>query len=426
MKGIAFYCLLFFIIQTAQAQKNPPQSFTTVTNVAHEGFSAERLKRIDKWVQDFIAADKAPNVVLLVARHGKIVYHKAFGYSNREKQTPATTNNIFRIASQTKAIASVTLMTLYEEGKFLLDDPISKYIPAFANPQVLVRYDTLHPATGAYDTRPAKSEITIRQLLSHTAGIPYEHPLENRPEFKIPYLNSMNPDKLENVINKLAKRPLINDPGNGFVYGLNTDVIGRLIEVLTGEPLDIAIGKRVLQPLGMSDSYFYLPKEKEGRLVELYSKAKSTDPITVNANDTFRFYPVAGAKTYFTAGAGMVSTAMDYATFCQMLLNGGTFNNHRILSRRTIELMTRNQIGNAEVWNRKDKFGLGFQLVTPETRWADLASVGSSTWGGAYCSEYTVDPKEGLIIQFFTNILPYTHYTELTQTIRTLVYQAME
>ena len=176
----------------------------------------------------------------------------------------------------------------------------------------------------------------------------------------------------------------------------------------------------------MSDTYFYLPKEKDDRLVELYSKGKNTDPITVNSNDTYRFYPVAGAKTYFTAGAGLVSTAIDYAKFCQMLLNGGSFNNHRILSRRTIDLMTRNQIGDLEVWDRRDKFGLGFQIFTAQTHWANLASVGAFSWGGAYCSEYTVDPKEGLVMQFFTNILPYVHYSELTQVLRTLVYQAME
>jgi CubicO group peptidase (beta-lactamase class C family) len=403
-----------------------PQHFITVNSAAQEGFSAERLKQLDKWIVEFIAAGTAPNLVMLVARHGHIVYHKAFGKSNREKNTAADTGSIFRIASQTKAVASVALMTLYEEGKFLLDDPVSKFIPAFAAPQVLVSYDTLHPFTGRYETRPAKSEITIRQLLSHTAGIPYEHPLQERPEFKIPFLNSMAPDKLEDVINKLAKRPLITDPGNAFVYGLNTEVIGRLVEVLAGEPLDVAIRNRVTEPLGMNDTYFYLPKDKEARLVELYSKAKSSDPITVSANDTFRFYPVAGARTYFTAGAGLVSTAMDYAKFCQMLLNGGTFNNRRILSPATIALMTRNQIGDAEVWNRKDKFGLGFQLVTPQSRWADLASEGTFTWGGAYCSEYTIDPKAGLVIQFFTNVLPYVHYNELTQTLRTLVYQAME
>jgi CubicO group peptidase (beta-lactamase class C family) len=291
---------------------------------------------------------------------------------------------------------------------------------------VLVQYDTLNPVSGRYQTRAAKSEITIRQLLAHNAGLPYGHPLENRPEFNIPYLNSMRPIKLEEVIDKLAKRPLVKDPGDGFVYGLNTEVVGRLVEVLTGQPLDVAIRERVTGPLGMTDTYFYLPAEKKNRLVELYAKAKATDPITVSANDTFRMYPVAGAQTYFTAGAGMVSTANEYAKFCQMLLNGGTFNNRRILSRKTVELMTRNQIGDAFVWNRNDKYGLGFQIITPQTHYADMASPGSFGWGGAYCSDYLIDPKEGLVVQTFSNILPYVHNNEFNQKLKLLIYQALE
>jgi CubicO group peptidase (beta-lactamase class C family) len=426
MKKTVTFFIFFFSLQLAFAQGKVPQQLTVATDLAKEGFSSERLQRIDKWVNDLIAADKAPNLVLLAARNGKIVYHKAFGFSNREKRIPATTNSIFRIASQTKAIATVALMTFYEEGRFLLDDPVSKFIPAFSSPVVLVRYDTLNPATGPYETRPAKGGITIRHLLSHSAGIPYGHPLEKRPEFHIPYLNSMNPDKLEDVINRLAKRPLVSDPGSGFVYGLNTDVIGRLVEVLSGKPLDVAILERVTGPLGMEDTYFYLPPEKATRLVELYSKENNTAPITVSANDTFRRYPVAGAKTYFTAGAGLVSTSLDYAKFCQMLVNGGSFNNKQILSPRTIRLMSKNQIGEDEFWGRKDKFGLGFQLITEQTRYADLATPGSLTWGGAYCSEFTIDPEEKLVISFFTNIMPYPHYNEVTQTLRTLVYLAMD
>jgi CubicO group peptidase (beta-lactamase class C family) len=340
MKYFHLFLITFALPFLVSAQKaSTPQKFTEASSVGAAGFSAERLKRIDHWVQQFVDSGNVPNVVVFVARKGTVVYHKAFGYSNIEKKKAARNTDIFRIASQTKAIASVALMTFFEEGKFMLDEPISKYIPAFKNPVVLVSYDTLNPATGKYTTRPAKSEITVRHLLAHTAGIPYGHPLDKRPEFSVPYLNSMNPDKLEDVINTLAKRPLMADPGKEFVYGLNTDVIGRLVEVLAGKPLDVVIRERITAPLGMNDTYFYLPKEKKERLVELYSKEKKTTPITVSSNDTFRLYPIAGAQTYFTAGAGMVSTAIDYAKFCQMLLNGGTFNNKRILSKSTIELM---------------------------------------------------------------------------------------
>jgi CubicO group peptidase (beta-lactamase class C family) len=423
--AISVILLLLFRLAGLTQTSFSMQEFTPAAKPSDVGFSAERLQRIDKWIQAFVDAGNVPNSVIFVARKGKIVYHKAFGFSNLERKVPGKTSDIFRIASQTKAIASIALMTLFEEGKFLLDDPISKYIIAFKNPQILVSYDTLNPATGNYITKPARLEITIRQLLTHTAGIPYGHPLENRPEFKVPILNSMQPDRLEEVVNKLAKRPLIAEPGSTFVYGLNTDIIGRLIEVLSGKPLDIAIFERVTQPLGMSDTYFYLPENKKQRLVELYSKEKESDPLTVSKNDTFRLYPVAGAKTYFSAGAGMVSTALDYAKFCQMLLNGGTFNNKQILNKRTIDLMTRNQIGDLEVWDRKDKFGLGFDIVTNYSLYGDLASVGSYGWGGAYCSNYLIDPKEEVVIQLFTNVLPYVYGLEINQKLKILVYQAL-
>ncbi len=399
------------------------QSFTSARSPAEAGFSVDRLKRLDDLMQGFIDSGKAPNIVTFVARNGKIIHYKAYGYSNVEKKTPVKRDDIFRIASQSKAITTASLMTLFEEGKFMLDEPISKYIPAFKNPRVLVSNDK---AAGTYETRPAKGEITIRQLLAHNAGIPYEHPLDQMAEFKVPFFNSTEPDKLENVVNKLAKRPLTKDPGDGFVYGLNTDVIGRLIEVLSGKPFDVAMRERVLEPLGMNDTYFYLPDAKAARLVELYSKGSADKPLTVHENPAYRNYAVSGAKTYFSGGAGLVSTVEDYAKLCQMLLNGGTFNGKRILGRKTIEMMIRNQIGEAEVWDRKDKFGLGLQLIGEGSHYGDQASPGSYTWGGMYCSEYTIDPKENLIMLVFTNVHPYAHYSEVVRKFRSTVYQALE
>lgn len=417
-------CCLTPCLLRAQAIKGP-QRFAVPANPGAAGFSADRLQRLDKWIADYVAAGKAPNLVVFVARNGSVVYHKAFGYSNMAQQKQATTGDIFRIASQTKAIATVALMTLFEEGRFLLDDPVSKYIPAFAHAKRLVRYDTLNPVGGAFETAPLRRPITIRQLLSHTSGITYEHPLEQRPEFIMPMLNSMAPVQLADVVNRLATRPLLQEPGSGFYYGLNTEVVGRLVEVLSGDPLDVAIRKRVTEPLGMQDTYFYLPESKKNRLVELYSKPTETEALKVHDNDTFRMYPVAGARTYFTAGAGMVSTASDYGRFCQMLLNGGSFNNKRMLSPQTLALMTSNQIGESWVWDRGDKFGLGFELVTAGTRYLEPAPVGSFSWGGAYCSDYLVDPVNGLVIQTFTNVQPYAHYNELNKKLRSLIYQAM-
>ncbi|GAB3691417.1 serine hydrolase domain-containing protein [Spirosoma flavus] len=413
-----------------------PQSFTPAKSAADAGFSAERLKRLDTWLQEIVDKDIAPNAVTFVAHRGKVVHYKAFGYSNLQKKTPLKRDDLYRIASQSKAITTTTLMTLFEEEKFLLDEPISKYIPAFKNPRVLVKYDKNDPVGGTFDTRPAKGEITIRQLLSHNAGIPYEHPLDGRPEFKVPFFNSTAPDKLEDVINKLAKRPLLRDPGRsdvsadstgaGFTYGLNTDIIGRLVEILSGKPLDVAMRERVLEPLGMNDTYFYLPENKASRLVELYSKASMDKPLTLHTNEAYRNSATSGAKTYFSGGAGLISSVEDYAKLCQMLLNGGTFNNKRILGRKTVEMMLRNQIGNAEVWDRKDKFGLGFQLITENSHYGDQASPGSFTWGGMYCSEFTIDPKEELILLIFTNVHPYAYYGDFVKKFRIALYQALD
>lgn len=428
--------LPFLLVTTSLLAQPLPQTFTTAKSPAEAGFSADRLKRLDTWLQGLIDKDIAPNAVTFVAHRGKIVHYKAFGYSNLAKKTPLKRDDLYRIASQSKAITTVTLMTLYEEEKFLLDDPISNYIPAFKNPKVLVSYDKKDPVGGSYETRPAKSEITIRQLLSHNAGIPYEHPLDQRPEFKVPFYNSTAPDKLEDVINKLAMRPLLHDPGRsdasvdstggGFTYGLNIDILGRLIEILSGKPFDVAMRERVLEPLGMVDTYFYLPDTKASRLVELYSKSGMDKPLTVHANEAYRNFAVSGAKTYFSGGAGLVSSVEDYAKLCQMLLNGGMFNNKRIVGRKTVEMMLRNQIGAAEVWDRKDKFGLGFQLITENSHYGDQATPGSFTWGGMYCSEFTIDPKEELILLIFTNVHPYAYYGDFVKKFRIAVYQALE
>ncbi len=424
---IAF--LLFFfspcLIKSFAQGKSPVQQFTSA-DPQMAGFDASRLKNLDNWLTDFVAKGMVPNAVTFVARKGVIVHSKAYGFSNMQKKTKAGVNDIFRIASQTKAIATVTLMTYFEEGKFSLDDPISKYIPAFNNATVLMSYDTANPASGKFETRKPSTAITIRHLLSHSAGIPYEHPLDGRDEFKVPYLSSMKNEKLEDVVNRLAKRPLITDPGTSFVYGLNTDIAGRLIEVISGKSLDVAIAERVLKPLGMNDTYFYLPKNKRSRLVELYSKAEADDKLSLHSFDSTRLYPVAGAQTYFSAGAGLVSTASDYAKFCQMMLNGGEFNNRKVLGRKTVELMLKNQIGENRFWGRNDYFGLGFQIITEESKYGDQASPGSFTWGGAYCSEYTIDPKEDLILLIFTNVHPYAHYGEFVRKFRVLVYQALQ
>ncbi|CAH0993915.1 hypothetical protein EMA8858_00020 [Emticicia aquatica] len=419
--SILFSFLFLFFLTGVNAQL--PQTLTAAKNPEEAGFSSEGLKKLDAHFQEVIDKGIAPNIVTFIAKKGKIVHFKAFGYSNLETKTALKKDDIFRIASQSKAITTVGLLMLFEEGKFFLDEPISKYIPAFKNPKVLVSYDEKDPQK--YITRPAKSEITIRQLLSHSAGIPYEHALQNLPEFKVPFYCSTEKELLKDVVDKIAARPLVADPGTKFVYGLNTDVLGRLIEILSGMPFDEYLRKKVLTPLGMNDTYFYLPNSKAPRLVELYSKENRNDDLTVHDNDTYRKFAVSGAKTYLSGGAGLLSTIEDYAKFCQFLLNKGEFNGKRLLSRSTVDMMGRNQIGESFVWDRQDKFGLGLQIITPESRYGDNATPSSLTWGGMYCSEYTIDQKEKTIMLVFTNVHPYAYYSDIVRKFRILAYQAM-
>jgi CubicO group peptidase (beta-lactamase class C family) len=387
------------------------------------GFSAIRLARLDSFLADGVKRELFPHVVTFVARGGGVVHHKAFGYRRLTGKAPLRTDDIFRVASQSKVITCAALMTLYEEGRFGLDDPVSRYLPAFKNAQVLVSHDTLR---GTYVVRPAKSEITIRQLLTHTAGIPYEHPLQNRPEFRVPYFNSLERETLAGVMPRLAARPLIADPGSTFVYGLNTDVVGYLVEVLSGQPLDAFLRSRIFEPLGMKDTHFYLPPADAGRLVELYAKPAPDGPLAVHPNEAFRRFPVAGARTYFSGGAGLVSTVGDYARFAQMLLNGGSFNGRQVLGPKTVALMAVNQGGDLRVWDRGDYIGFGLEITTPGGSYGDLNSPGAYGWSGMYCTEFTVDPDKNLVLLVFTNVQPYAHFYELLRKFRILVYQALQ
>ncbi len=269
------------------------QTFRTAASAASAGFSAERLHRIDSFFQAAVDRGLAPNAVTFIARKGQIVHHKAFGFSNLEKRTPARTDDIFRIASQTKLITTVAVLMLYEEGRLFLDDPISKFLPEFKDVQVM---------DGNGGTRAPKTQPTIRHLLSHSAGIPYQHPTAKEPNT---YLSDLNGLTLEELIKQVAKRPLVHEPGEAFTYGYNTDVAGRIVEVISGKSLKDFFHERILKPLGMNDTYFYLPPAKAGRLVELYAKGHIDSPLTVHGSLANRTYPVAGKQTlYLGGGAG--------------------------------------------------------------------------------------------------------------------------
>ncbi|CAL1521524.1 serine hydrolase domain-containing protein [Chitinophaga sp. MM2321] len=400
---------------------------------AEAGMSAERLNRIDTVVQQYIDKGYVNGVTAMIIRDGKIVYNKAFGYDDITKKTVEKTDNIFRIASQTKAITSLAVMMLYEEGKFLLDDPISAYIPEFAHPRVL---KTFNLKDTTYTSEPASREITIRDLLTHTSGLGYAQ--IGSPQAVAVYGKAgivagvgLNNLLLGDKIKILGGLPLMHNPGEKWTYGLNTDVLGYLVEVLSGKPLDQFLKERIFDPLGMKDTYFYLPKEKQSRLATLYTEDQKTHKISkmpstieLQGQTFYTNYPESKG-TYFSGGGGLSSTMYDYAIFLQMMLNGGTYNNVRILSRNTVRIMTLNQTGDLSTgWNTKDNFGLGFSVVNDKSSGATPAPTGVFGWGGMFSTTYWADPKEKIIGLIYKNIWPTSH-GELNDKYKVLVYQAI-
>jgi CubicO group peptidase (beta-lactamase class C family) len=388
---------------------------------ASANVSAERLTRIDNMLHQAVDSGWIAGATGFIARDGKIVYDKSFGFSDIEAKTPLKTDDIFRIASQTKAITSVAVMMLFEEGKFLLDDPISKYIPEFAHPTVL---DKFNPEDTTYTTIPANREITIRDLLTHTSGIDYAGIGSGKlvaiyAKANIP--GGFGTDKmvLGDGIKALGRLPLGHQPGEKFTYGLNVDVLGYLVEVLSGESLDSYFRNHIFGPLGMNDTYFYIPQEKAKRLVKVSTEGR--DNHLVNFPGDFVSYPLIKG-TYFSGGAGLSSTIRDYAIFLQMMLNKGEYNGKRLLSPRTVELMTCNQIGQLNLGN--DKFGLGFQITTREGQAKMGVSEGSFSWGGYFATTYWADPKEHLVCLLYIQQLPLKH-SEIPDKFRVLVYQSL-
>lgn len=397
-----------------------------------QGLSPERLKKIDNNLNQWIKEDQLNGATMIILRNGKIVYNKAFGYSN--KNVPMRVDNIFRIASMTKPIISVAAMILYEEGKFLLTDPLSNYIPEFKNAVVLDKYNATDTT---YTTVPAKREITIRDILSHTSGIGYAQ-IGSATANAIYYKNKINGgigtpySTLKDVITRLAGLPLMVQPGEEYYYGLNTDVLGYLVEVISGMPLDKYLKQKIFDPLGMKDTYFFLPEEKQSRLVELYTQANNKIRIQdslISLNGTFsRDFPKTNNGTYFSGGAGLASTAYDYALFGQMLLNGGELSGKRILSPATIQLMTSNQIGELLMWgdaNKTRRFGLGFGILTEYAERTNMIPAGSYGWDGMFASHYWTDPKNKMVVVFMRNIWPTEHW-DYGDRIKPLIYQALK
>lgn len=389
------------------------------------GMSAARLERIASVVEASVDRGEIAGAVTLVARRGQIVWLDARGKQDRENGKAMRTDSIFRICSMTKPIVTLGLMMLYEEGRFQLDDPVAKYIPEFTDAKVLA------PQEGGPYTVPAKHPITIRNLLTHTSGITYNWDPVLGPYYKeanvasglLPFDGTIGES-----VKRLAKLPLLFQPGAKWNYGLNIDVAGYLIEVVSGKPLDQFLKERIFEPLGMVDTFFYAPQDKVDRLATAYTWYEGRGlqrfpdtPITEGPFSYSADYPVRGPKKLFSGGAGLCSTATDYARFCQLMLNRGRVGNRQLVSGKTVELMTHDQLGPKFP---EQAFGLGFGIDGLKTPLDELGSPGQYQWGGFFYTGFTIDPVEDMYTVFMAQLHPGS--PSIMGEFHTLAYAALE
>ena len=400
------------------------QSASKPTTASVAGVSRERLKRLDAVLQEHVDQNRVAGIVVLVLRDGKPIYERALGWSDKESNRPMKVDSIFRIASQTKALTSAAILALMDDGRLTPSMPVSRFIPAYAKTTVAVKGDA------GVATVPARRPITIADLLTHTAGISYGTDSLVAAEYEAKGLGPAagfgwyTADKDEGTcdsMERLATLPFVAQPGESYVYGYNTDILGCVVERASGMPLDRFVAERITKPLGMKDTHFFLPAAERDRLATVYSSGP--DGTVVRAPDGARGqgHYVDGPRKSFSGGAGLLSTARDYARFLEMTRNGGTLAGVRVLSPRSVALMTTNQSGTIHSTTGLG-FGFGFETVD---RYGALgfSSVGAYRWGGAYGSNYIVDPDARLVLVYMIQQIP--NRTDLGQLIPALVYQAL-
>ena len=402
---------------------------------ASPGLDPERLARLDAALQAYVDAGTLPGAVALVASRGETAYLKAFGHRDREAGDPLETDDIFRIASQSKAVVSVAIMMLQEEGRLLISDPVGRHLPEYLETTVARANDD-----GTYDVVAARQPITIRHLLTHTAGITYGGGTAAREWVEADITGwyfAHRDEPIRETVRRMASLPFEAHPGEYWVYGYATDILGAVVEVASGTALDEFLQTRIFEPLGMADTHFYLPPEKHDRLAVVYSAgqdglARAPDPGGMVGQGAY----VDGPRMSFSGGAGLLSTAPDYARFLQMLLNGGKLGDARILSPKSVELMTVDHLGGLLVRDLNDAsavfgaergvgFGLGFRVVEDVGAHGVPGSEGIYGWGGAYHSSYWVDPEEELVVVYLAQLIPAGNLDDHAK-FRALVYQAID
>jgi len=393
--------------------------------VLNHGFSPERLSRLDGFLQQYVDSNRVAGAVALVLRDGEVVYERAVGWADKESGRRMAPDAMFRIASQTKALTTVAAMMLVEEGKLLLNNPVSQFIPAFAHTTVVVASDSGRGIV------PAKRQVTIRDLLLHTSGISYGvdqtlAPLYAAkglgPEAGFGWYTADKDEPICTTMERLATLPFMRQPGDAWVYGYSTDVLGCVVERASGVSLDDFIRMRITRPLGMLDTHFYVPAAQRQRLVTVYASDSTNHVVRAPEGARGQGHYVDGPHRSYSGGAGLVSTARDYARLLQMLLNGGELNGVRLLSPKTVDLMTTNQVGTLYSPNGQG-FGFGFSIDEYVGADNTMMSAGTYGWGGAYGSQYRVDPRERIVFVFMLNQLP--NRSDIAAKFPNVLYQAL-
>ncbi len=387
------------------------------------GLSSERLARIGEVMQRYVDEGRLGGVVALIAREGKVAYLQSFGKLDPKTGDPMPTDAIFRIASQSKAVTTTAVMILFEQGKILLDDPISKYIPEFKTTTVAVP-DASKKGPG-YKIVPAKRQITIRDLLTHTAGISYgtgpAKALYEKAGLQGWFLAD-RPEPVGFYMKKLAALPFDAQPGEKFVYGYNSDILGYLVEVVSGQSLADFVRTKITEPLAMADTSYFLPEDKLSRFTGVFGIGKDGKAGPVDDPKDTAY--VKGPRVCYAGGAGLLATAEDYARFLLMLQSGGEWGGVHILSPKTVELMTADHVGLLYAPGGGNGFGLGFWVTRELGHNGEPGSAGAFGWGGAYHTSYWVDPAEKLVAVFMTQLLPATG-SDAQGKFKALVYQSI-
>jgi CubicO group peptidase (beta-lactamase class C family) len=392
---------------------------------ASREIAVERLTRIDQLLDQYVSDSRIPGAVVLVLHDGKPVYEKAAGWSDKEAGRRMEVGSLFRIASQTKALTSVVALSLIEEGKLVLSDPVGKFIPEFTQTTVAIKDEH-----GQVTNVPAKRPITIRDLLTHTAGISYGREAHIAEAYRAKGLGPAagegwyTADKNEPICDTMARLgalPFVAQPGEAFVYGYNTDILGCVVERASGLPLDQLIRTRITDPLGMQDTFFYVPPSQRDRLTAVYSSSADGHIVRAPEGPTGQGSYVDGPRRSFSGGAGLVSTAHDYARFLEMIRHDGTLDGVRVLAPRSIALMRTNQIGHLRGLDGLG-YGLGFETVDRYGA-EGMAAPGNYGWGGAYGSLYRIDPQSNLTIVMMLQLMP--NQTDFREKLQNFIYQTV-